>query len=230
LDSKKSWRSKYRSNMNKNNLIRLAQSLVFLPFFTGPVPLGSILILKDTIRTETAPTVFVEKENIAIEANSVLAFNQALEDKAKDMAQALKADAIDAYFESRGMPLLGMGMKMIEEAEKNNLDWRLLPAIAVRESTGGKFDCIKVPNNAFGWGSCKIGFKSNEEAIETVARNLGGNNPNTEKHYANKNTKEILRAYNPPSIVPRYAEQVMSIMNAIGEEEVSTNPTHSLPS
>ena len=36
------------------------------------------------------------------------------------------------------MPLFGMGMKMCKEAEKNELDWRLLPAIAVRESTGGK--------------------------------------------------------------------------------------------
>ena len=119
------------------------------------------------------------------------------------------------------MPLLGMGMKMVEEAEKNNLDWRLLPAIAVRESTGGKFECKKVSNNPFGWGSCKIGFDSNEEAIETVARNLGGNNPNTEKHYDNKTTKQILRAYNPPSIVLRYAEQVISIMNAIGPEDMT---------
>jgi len=63
-------------------------------------------------------------------------------------------------------------------------------------------------------------YDSNEEAIETVARNLGGNNPNTERHYANKNLKEILRAYNPPSIVPKYAEQVISIMNAIGDEHL----------
>ncbi len=118
------------------------------------------------------------------------------------------------------MPLLGQGKKMVEEAEKNDLDWRLLPAIAVRESTGGKFDCVKVTNNPFGWGSCKIGFKSNEDAIETVARNLGGNNPNTAKHYEDKTTKQILRTYNPPSIVPRYAEQVMNIMNAIGSAEI----------
>ena len=66
--------------------------------------------------------------------------------------------------------------------------------IAVRESTGGKHDCVKVENNPFGWGSCKISFDSNEEAIEIVAMNLGGNNPNTEKHYDNKTTKQILRS------------------------------------
>jgi hypothetical protein len=51
--------------------------------------------------------------------------------------------------------------------------------------------------------------------------NLGGNNPNTAKHYDEKTTKQILRAYNPPSIVPRYAEQVISIMNAIGDENLT---------
>ena len=131
-------------------------------------------------------------------------------------ALKLEAQAIDAYFAERGMPLEGSGKKMAEEAEKNEIDWRLLPAIAVRESTGGKFDCKKVPNNAFGWGSCKIGFKSNEEAIETVARNLGGKNPNTSYHYDNKSTKEILQAYNPPTIVRRYAEQVIALMDDIG--------------
>jgi len=189
---------------------------MLLPFMTGTtVPLGSIII--DTTK-ETVQTVFIQKENI--EANGILAFNQVVDQKAED--QRAKANAIDSYFESRDMPLSGMGMKMVIEAEKNGLDWRLLAAIAVRESTGGKFDCKKVENNPFGWGSCKIGFDSNEEAIETVAMNLGGNNPNTEKHYDNKTTKQILRAYNPPSIVPRYAEQVISIMNAIGDEDLIT--------
>ena len=202
--------------MNKNNLIRFAQSLLLLPFVTvTTVPMGSILM--DTTK-ETIQTVFIQKENI--EAYGILAFNQVLDQKAKDLKA--KTDAIDDYFKSHDMPLLGMGMKMVEEAEKNNLDWRLLPAIAVRESTGGKFDCKKVENNPFGWGSCKIGFNSIDEAIETVARNLGGNNPNTEKHYADKTITQILRAYNPPSIVPRYAQQVISIMNDIGPEDLGT--------
>ncbi len=208
--------------MNKNNLIRFAQSLVFLPLMTGTtVPLGSII--KDVV-TGVSPTVFIEQN---IEVSGIVAFNQVMDQKALDVS---RAEAIDAYFKSREMPLSGMGMKMVEEAKKNNLDWRLIPAIAIRESTGGKFACKKASYNAFGWGSCKISFDSNEEAIETVARNLGGNNPNTERYYANKSLKEILQAYNPPSVVKNYAEQVVSIMDAIGELEVSTNPTHSLPS
>jgi len=200
--------------MKNNNLIRFAQSLVLLPVMTMSLSLGSIHNI------ETSRNILVQKVNI--EAGGTLAFNQAIDPKADLNAQILKAEAeaIDAYFAEHNMPLAGMGMKMVLEAEKNDIDWRLLPAIAIRESTGGKNSCDKVKYNSFGWGSCKIGFKSNEEAIETVAKNLGGNNPNTAHHYDNKTIKQILRAYNPPSIVPRYAEQVMSIMKNIGDAEI----------
>ena len=57
-------------------------------------------------------------------------------------------------------------------------------------------------------------------AIETVARNLGGNNPKTARHYDNKTTLQILNAYNPPSIVPKYAAQVLAIMKVIGAEDL----------
>ena len=153
--------------MKKNNLICFVQSLILLPVMT--FSLGNIHNI------ETYQNVLVKKVNI--ETNATLAFNQAID--AKVLNLQARADAIDAYFAERDMPLEGAGAKMVEEAEKNDIDWRLLPAIAMRESTGGKFECKKVSNNAFGWGSCKIGFKSNNEAIEVVARNLGGNKPNT---------------------------------------------------
>src|ERR1035437_2880699 len=198
--------------MKKNNLIRFAQSLVFLPVMTMPFSLSGIHNI------EISQNILVKKVNI--EAPVLVALNQP-EDPKATLLKA-NAEAIDAYFEEHNMPLMGMGMKMAEEADRNEIDWRLLPAIAVRESTGGKNDCIKVKNNAFGWGSCHIGFRSNDEAIETVARNLGGNNPNTAYHYANRNTKGISNAYNPPSIVPHYTEQVITIMNNIGDADIST--------
>lgn len=209
--------------MKNKNLIRFVQSLVMLPVISmstfGNISNNNVIV------SGISQTALVQQLNIG--ANGLLTFNQVDNQEAILLkAKAEKAKAIDAYFAKREMPLEDTGMKMVEEAIKNDLDWRLLPAIAVRESTGGKFECKKVPNNAFGWGSCKIGFKTNEEAIETVARNLGGNNPKTAKYYDEKTTKEILRAYNPPSIVPKYAEQVMSIMDAIGEADVIVTPTN----
>ncbi|MEI6280386.1 MAG: hypothetical protein WCP17_00060 [bacterium] len=202
--------------MKKDNLIRFVQSLIFLPVMTTSLSLGGVH------NTDIAQNVLFQKLNI--EFDGKLAINEAAPSKDQIEAGLLKAktekaEAIDFYFDEHDMPLEGTGMKMVEAAERNELDWRLLPAIAVRESTGGKNDCIKVDHNAFGWGSCKIGFKSDEAAIDVVARNLGGNNPKTAHHYGDKTTKQILRAYNPPSIVPRYAEQVMSIMDTIGEAD-----------
>ena len=195
--------------MNKNNLIRFVQSLVILPVMSMPI------VFSDIHSTGISQNVLVQKVNM--EASGTLAIKDAMDQKLE--AQKIKADAIDAYFRSYDMPLFGQGLKMVQEAEKNQLDWRLLPAIAVRESTGGKNACDYAKNNPFGWGSCKIGFKSTEEAIETVARNLGGNNPNTASRYDNKTVEQILRVYNPPSIIPKYAEQVIKIMNDIGDAD-----------
>ena len=127
-----------------------------------------------------------------------------------------KADAIDAYFASHDAPLLGHGMKFVLEAEKNDIDYRLLPAIAMRESTGGIHACKRVANSVFGWGSCKIGFESIDESIEVVARNLGGNNPNTDHHYEDKTIVQILKKYN--SVIPNYSKQVIRIMKDIQDD------------
>jgi hypothetical protein len=134
------------------------------------------------------------------------------------MEREENAAKIDAYFAKGNMPLEGYGMKMVIEAEKHDLDYRLIPAIAVRESTGGRHACKSVSYSAFGWGSCKISFKSYDHAIESLAEHLGGNNPRTARYYDNKTVKGILETYNPPSVVPTYASEVMGIMDKIGEK------------
>ncbi len=219
--------------MKNTKLIRFVQSFILLPVVTmsgvsatpvvGPAVENRVsMVQEETLTSQTLR----EKINMA---TGVFAFkNDNNKDTDKDEeeakledSRAKKAQAIDVYFKKYDMPLNGTGMKMVLEAEKNDIDWRLLPAIAVRESTGGKFACKKVTNSFFGWGSCKINFKSTEEAIEIVAKNLGGNNPNTDHYYAGKTVKEILQKYNPPSIVPNYAPQVMKIMDNIGLADIS---------
>lgn len=125
-----------------------------------------------------------------------------------------KADSIDAFFKSRSMPLQGTGMTFVLVAEKYGLDWRLLPAISVRESSGGKAACSY---NTFGWGSCKLhNFHSYEEAIEAVGKNLGGANKSTARYYGGKSTLEKLYYYNG-SVEPLYPGEVLAIMGMIEE-------------
>lgn len=134
-----------------------------------------------------------------------------------------RAQAIDEFLTKRGSPLAGYGMKFVEEAEKNGIDHRLLIAIAGRETTfyRQESECKnpKGKNNPFGFGSCKIGFKSIDEAIEVVSRKLGGNDANLKHYHSNMTSEQILKKYNPDSIVPGYSKQVVRLMKIIDDSE-----------
>lgn len=123
-----------------------------------------------------------------------------------------RAAIVDEYFVTHKMPLAGYGEKLVMAADKNDLDWRLLPAIAIRESSGGLHACGA---NPFGWNSCNSTFASVDDAIEAVAANLGGNVTSTSEYYKGKSTIAILHAYNPESIVSGYASSVIEIMGDI---------------
>lgn len=209
--------------MEFKKINQLVKSFVVLPIVTLTLPFGNV----GTPEVLPTQAVFVEKINTITSGLLTLNPSENTEVNDRDTVNQTRALAIDAYFKSKNMPLAGYGLKMVLEAEKNELDWRLLPAISVIETTGGKFMCKnpKAPNNPFGWGSCKLGFKSIDIAIETVARNLGGNNPRTARHYAEKDTKGILEAYNPPAIVPNYVPKVVKVMETIGEHDLGLKNT-----
>lgn len=182
--------------MNKKEVISYLQSIIAIPMIAIAIPLSGVSSL---------PSLAAVNNSITGE-NSVITTQE-------EVARKEKAEAIDTYFKNHDAPLKGYGMKFVVEAEENDIDWRLLPAIAMRESTGGKQACKRVPNSVFGWGSCKISFDSIEQSIEVVAKNLGGNNPNTDHHYEGKTTEQILRKYN--SYIKNYPAQVMRIMEDI---------------
>lgn len=127
--------------------------------------------------------------------------------------QETQAAAINRYMKDRSMPLAQFSALMVAKAHEYDIDWRLLPAIAIRESSGGKFAC---GNNPFGWASCKINFNSIEKAIDIVARNLGGHNLNTAIYYRGE-TAEKLQSYNG-TVIPRYPAEVMRIMERLEDE------------
>lgn len=145
-----------------------------------------------------------------------------VEDNTSAIAE-YRAELIDSYFADKGLPMAGYGKDFVESADKYNIDWRLLPAIAMRESTGGKFACggkLSAEWNPWGWNSCKgDGFSSMEVSIETLAKHISGNHERTKSYYHGKDTKKILETYNPPSVVPTYAGEVMRIMSKISPVE-----------
>ena len=122
-----------------------------------------------------------------------------------------RAARINAYFSMHSTPLAGHGTAFVRAADKCDMDWRLLPAIAMQESTGGKF---MKNNNPFGWGSAEIPFSNFDEAIAMVGKNICGDNPNTAQWYATTSTQEKLYYYNG-TVAPSYPAEVMWIMEQI---------------
>lgn len=183
--------------------LQFAKSVVILPL------LGSL--------SSFSPMAFLgglDQKSIPGGAVAVKSEETLLESVAERTA-AERAAKIDTYFRERGMPLAGHGAAMVAAAEKHDLDWRLLPAIAVRESSGGKQMC---GNNPFGWGSCKIKFQSIDHGIETLAKNLGGDNPATARYYSGT-TREKLYYYNG-TVLPTYVDEVLDIMDRIDDVSV----------
>ncbi len=124
-----------------------------------------------------------------------------------------RAEYIDNYFAKHNLPLTGYGKVFVKVADKYDLDYRLLPAIAMRESTGGKFACYNDKDNVFGWHSCKTTFDSQEAAIDKVGAHLAGEIKSTKGYYGNKTVWKKLRTYN--SVIAPYPDQVIAIMNKI---------------
>lgn len=151
----------------------------------------------------TALAVFVAK------TTPVVAPTASVPSQSRPVIPDERAARIDRYFAERNMTLAGYGAKFVEIADKCDMDWRLMPAIAVRESSGGKQACR---NNSFGWASCHTDFASIDEAIEIVGLNLCGFNPRTATYYKNKTTYERLWSYNGIAN-PKYPDEVLRIMD-----------------
>jgi hypothetical protein len=199
-------------SLNKHSITR---SFIIVPLMATTLSMSAFTA---AINSSVSPTITSQdQQSISLSADpepaSDTATNMTDADilKRKESEEAAK---IDAYFTQNGMPLAGYGMEMVTEADQHGIDWRLIPAIAIRESTGGLHQCKSVTYSPFGFGSCKISFKSYNDAIDNLATNLGGDNPNTAKHYDGKTTDGILHTYN--TVIPGYAVQVESIMKKIG--------------
>lgn len=126
-----------------------------------------------------------------------------------------RAKIIEDFFASYKSPLSGYGNSFIQTADKYQLDWRLLPAIAMQESNGGK-KIINESYNPFGYGiygSLVVKFRSWDEAIERVGRAL-------REDYLNLGLKtpvQIMAKYTPPSLAKdgAWAKAVATFMEEL---------------
>ncbi len=185
--------------MNKKTILKFLQSFVVIPMFAITIPLVGVVPIPSL-------TVVLSQSNVTTSAPITTE---------ADKVRKERAAAIDKFFASRNAPLEGYGMKFVQEAEKNDIDWRLLAAISVIESNAGKEACKKVDNSVLGYGSCKIDFKSIDHSIEVVSMKIGGTGS---KYYHDKMTiPQILKKYN--SVIPTYLQKVTKVMKMIDSRE-----------
>jgi len=113
---------------------------------------------------------------------------------------------LESFFASYRSPVAPLAADFIAAADQHDLDWRLLPSIAMVESSGGKYF---TNNNIFGWDSCRVGFPSVREGIYFVAARLAKS-----ELYRGKGPEQILRTYNP---APDYDDRVARFMDLLGK-------------
>lgn len=104
---------------------------------------------------------------------------------------------LKAFFRRYNSPLYEYAEFIVSVSDENQLDHRLIPAIAMKESTACKF----IPDNShncWGWGiygNTITRFDSYEESISTVARGL-------KTYYIDQGyttPEQIMQKYNPSS-------------------------------
>ena len=166
------------------------------------------LLALSTFELNTVPTDVVNTNNNSVTVSTGEKLS------AQDVLRKEEALKIDTYFKERSMPLAGHGAQFVAVAEKYGLPYNLLPAIAIRESSGGKY---LLNNNPFGWGSAKIKFSDFDESIETVGKNLGGANLKTATYYSGNTVRDKLYQYNG-IVINGYVDEVIAIMDKIDNQ------------
>ena len=92
----------------------------------------------------------------------------------------------------------------LRAADSHALDYRMLPAISLVESTCGAFERM---NNRWGWASVQSGFPSVPAGIDYISGQLA-----EAPQYKGKTVKEKLFTYNP---YPEYVRRVERLMRQI---------------
>jgi len=116
------------------------------------------------------------------------------------------AKKIDAYFTKKKTPLANHGCVFTAEAQKNNLDPYLTPAIAICESGGGASKTSKAYNNPFGWGINDSAQTRNDDVYvkdslsDSISVVSAGIARNAIKRNLGTTPSEIVTWYNPGSV------------------------------
>jgi len=108
---------------------------------------------------------------------------------------------LETFFKAYDCPGPFHVREYLEAADSHALDYRLLPAISLVESTCGAFERM---NNRWGWDSVQSGFDSVPAGIDYITTQLAAG-----PQYKGKTVHEKLFTYNPYKDYVRQVERLM---------------------
>ncbi len=122
-----------------------------------------------------------------------------------DIPEDVRVTKIRNYFARRRAPLAEYAHEFVKAADHYSIDYRIVAAISIIESGGGKKNFR--PHNAWGWG--KGGFNDWTEGIWSVSAGIS-------KYYSRglKTPKLISRWYCPPN-AEVWGNKVQGVMNVM---------------
>lgn len=171
-----------------------------------------LLVILSVTTTLFPITAYAQKEAGA----SAMPANMAIEEKQDNRVTILK-EFLDQY----NSPFADKAAVFVREADKNNIDWKLLVAISGVESTFGQ----QIPynaNNAWGWGiygDNMIRFSTWDEAITTISKEL-------RERYINKwGAQDVYQIGKYYAASPTWAQRVDYFMQKIDSFALK-NPKH----
>lgn len=130
-----------------------------------------LLIIALIVFLSVKPAVVRADDSESDPAAQITGFTAAQQDE--------RAHILKAFLHANNSPLEYEANTFVEEADRNNLDWRLVAAIAGTESTFGKV-LPKNSFNAWGWGiptgaDDGVHFKDWKDGIAQVSEGLREN-------------------------------------------------------
>lgn len=176
------------------------RKIFLLGTFSFTAPVMFFLILTIAVLSPTLGEHTGDLQQLPVVSNLYRAFLRGSGGSVQGMATTddARVPIIQKFYRKYNSPLLEHAEFIVQTADAYGIDYRLIPAISMQESTGCKF----IPENSYncwGWGiyGDKVTrFSSYQEAIETVSRGL-------KKNYYDKGLREpqtIMAKYTPPAL------------------------------
>lgn len=205
--------------LDSDNIFSFWKNITLIIIFLTLTPLAlftSIFSLYSLNRNETIQEEITQKTvNLIDSPKSGLRVYASLPDHPKEVSGSIvvadaRPEIVRQYLDRYNSPLEPLADFIVQTADTNGLDFRLITAIAQQESNL----CKRIPYdtyNCWGWGihsQGTLGFNSFEEGIETVSQGL-------KENYINKGyttPDEIMTKYTPSSPNGAWAKGVNHFM------------------